>query len=98
VPGWKLVPKRATRQWVDAEGAREALEQMGLDNSELIETTLRSPAQIEKVAKKHGLAIPKDLVVAVSTGNTIAPESDPRPAVLTIGKDIRSAFSKLEVK
>jgi len=34
----------------------------------------------------------------MSTGNTIAPESDPRPAVLTIGKDIRSAFSKLEVK
>ena len=98
VPGWKLVPKRATRQWVDAEGAREALEQMGLDNSELIETTLRSPAQIEKVLKKHKLELPKEHVVAVSTGNTIAPESDPRPAVLTIGKDIRAAFSKLEAK
>ena len=98
VPGWKLVPKRATRQWVNDEGAREALEQMGLDNSELMVTELRSPAQMEKVLKKHKLELPKDLVVAVSTGNTIAPESDPRPAVLTIGKDIRSAFSKLEVK
>ena len=98
VPGWKLVPKRATRQWVNDEGAREALEQMGLDSEELIVTAMKSPAQVEKVAKKHGIAIPKDLVVAVSTGNTIAPESDPRPAVLTIGKDIRAAFSKLEVR
>ena len=98
VPGWKLVPKRATRQWVNVEGAREALEQMGLDSEELIVTDLKSPAQVEKVLKKHQLELPKDLVVAVSTGNTIAPESDPRPAVLTIGKDIRSAFSKLEVK
>ena len=71
---------------------------MGLDSEELIVTALKSPAQVEKVAKKHGIAIPNDLVVAVSTGNTIAPESDPRPAVLTIGKDIRAAFSKLEVK
>ena len=94
VPGWKLVPKRPTRPWVDAEAAREALEQMGLDNSELMVTTLKSPAQVEKIIKK----LPPELVVAVSTGNTIAPESDPRPAVLTIGKDIRSAFSKLEVK
>ena len=98
VPGWKLVPKRATRQWVNDEGAREALEQMGLDNSELMVTELKSPAQIEKVLKKHKLELPADLVVAVSTGQTIAPESDPRPAVLTIGKNIRSAFSKLEVK
>jgi hypothetical protein len=96
VPGWKLVPKRATRQWVDAEGAREALEQMGLDSEEL--TELKSPAQVEKILKKSKLELPKDLTVSVSTGNTIAPESDPRPAVLTIGKDIRSAFSKLEVK
>lgn len=98
VPGWKLVPKRATRQWVDAEGAREALTKMGLDDSELIVTEIRSPAQMERVAKKHGVTIPSDLIVAVSTGNTIAPESDPRPAVLTIGNNIRSAFSKLEVK
>ena len=98
VPGWKLVPKRATRQWVNDEGAREALEQMGLDSEELIVTELKSPAQVEKVLKKHKLELPKDLIVAVSTGNTIAPESDPRPAVLQIGKNIRSAFSKLEVK
>ena len=98
VPGWKLVPKRATRQWVNVEGARATLEQMGLDTEELIVTDLKSPAQVEKVLKKHQLELPKDLVVAVSTGNTIAPESDPRPAVLTIGRSIRAVLNKLEVK
>lgn len=92
IPGWKLVPKRPTRQWVDAEAARKAFEQMGFDSSELM--AIKSPAQVEKIVKK----LPPDLVVAVSTGNTLAPESDPRPAVLTIGNDIRRAFSKLEVK
>jgi len=98
IPGFKLVPKRATRQWVNEEGARESLEQMGLDISELMETKLRSPAQLEKVLKKHKLDLPKDHVVAISSGNTIAPESDPRPAVLQVGQHLRAAFSKLEVK
>jgi len=29
IPGFKLVPKRATRQWVDDEGALEALRENG---------------------------------------------------------------------
>jgi hypothetical protein len=98
IPGFKLVPKRATRQWVNDEGALEALKEMGLELDELTETKLRSPAQLEKVLKKHKLDLPKDHVVAVSTGNTIAPESDPRPAVLQLGKHIRAATLKLQVK
>ena len=98
IPGFKLVPKRAIRQWVDEEGALEALRKMGLDDSELIETSLISPAKAEKALKKHKLALPKDHVAAISSGNTIAPESDPRPSVVQIGTDIRRAFSKLEVK
>ncbi len=98
IPGFKLVPKRPTRQWVNDEGALEALKEMGLELDELTETKLRSPAQLEKVLKKHKLALPKDHVVAVSTGNTIAPESDPRPAVLQLGKHIRAATLKLQVK
>jgi len=98
IPGFKLVPKRPTRQWVNDEGALEALKEMGLELDELTETKLRSPAQLEKVLKKHKLDLPKDHVVAVSTGNTIAPESDPRPAVLQLGKHIRAATTKLQVK
>ena len=95
ITDFKLVSKRATRQWVDAEGAREALEQMGLDMSELMETKLLSVAQAEKVLKKHKLALPKDHVVSISSGNTIAPRTDPRPAVSQLSQDLL-AFSKME--
>lgn len=98
VPGWKLVPKVARRQWANEERAREALTEMGLDSEELIVTELKSPAQVEKVLKKHKLQLPRDLTVSISSGNTIAPESDPRPAVLTVGSDIRRAFSNLKVR
>jgi hypothetical protein len=42
------------------------------------------------------VALPNDLVVAVSSGSTLAPESDPRPAVLNIGKQLTAALSKLQ--
>jgi len=95
VPGFKLVPKRATRQWVDPEKARAALEDLGLDQTELMETKLLSPAQAEKVLKKHKLAMPDDLIVAISSGDTLAPEDDPRPASLQIGRQLAAALGKL---
>jgi hypothetical protein len=95
VPGYKLVPKRATRQWVDPEKARAALEDLGLDQTELMETKLLSPAQAEKVLKKHKLAMPDDLIVAVSSGDTLATEDDPRPASLQIGRQLAAALGKL---
>lgn len=95
VPGYKLVPKRATRQWVDPEQARAALEGIGLDQTELMETKLLSPAQVEKVLKKRKLAMPADLIVAISSGNTLATEDDPRPAALQIGRQLTAALSKI---
>jgi hypothetical protein len=59
---------------------------MGLDMSELMETKLLSVAQAEKVLKKHKLALPKEHVVSISSGNTLAPANDPRPAVLQLTK------------
>ena len=52
-------------------------------------------AQAEKVLKKHKISLPDGLVVSVSSGDTIAPESDPRPAVLNIGMQLSAALSKL---
>jgi len=37
-----------------------------------------------------------DLVVSVSSGTTLAVESDPRPAVLQIGKQLTAALLKLQ--
>ena len=94
VPGWKMVPKRATRSWVKEEDAKAALLQH-LKESEVIETKLVSPAAAEKLLKAQKLKLPDRLTVAISSGNTIAPESDPRPAVVLIGQQLNAALSKI---
>ena len=94
VPGWKMVPKRATRSWVKEEDAKAALLQH-LKESEVIETKLVSPAAAEKLLKAQKLKLPDGLTVAISSGNTIAPESDPRPAVVLIGQQLNAALSKI---
>ena len=94
VKGWKMVPKRATRSWVKEEDAKTALLQH-LKESEVIETKLVSPAAAEKLLKAQKLKLPDGLTVAISSGNTIAPESDPRPAVVLIGQQLNAALSKL---
>jgi len=95
VPGYKLVPKRATRKWADDDKAKTALSELGLKDEELMETTLLSPAKVEKVLKKRKIDLPRDLIVSVSTGNTIATVDDPRPEVLQIGRQLTAALGKL---
>ena len=94
VPGYKLVQKRATRQWRDEATAKAAL-LAHLPIIEVTETSLISPAQAEKKLKKLKLGLPEGQVVSVSSGTTLAPESDPRPAVLQIGQQLTAALSKL---
>jgi len=95
LPGYKLVPKRGTRKWVNEDRAFEELASLGLTQEELTVTSMLSPAQVEKVLKKRKLELPRDLTVSVSTGNTIAPEHDPRPEALQIGKQLTAALGKL---
>jgi hypothetical protein len=93
LPGWKLVPKRATRQWVNEQTALTALAEAGCSAEEL--TELKSPAQVEKVLKKHKIAMPEGLITAVSSGDTLATADDPRPASLQVGKHLAAALGKL---
>lgn len=94
IPGWKLVPKQGRRQWVDEELAKVELFKH-LKESDVVETNLISPAKAETLLKKQRVALPDNLVVNISSGSTIAPESDPRPAVLNIGKQLVAALGKL---
>lgn len=94
LPGYKLVAKRATRKWVNEEAARAAL-LVNLQESEITETSMISPAVAEKALKKLGLALPEGTIVAVSSGNTLVNEDDPRPAVLQIGQQLTAALAKL---
>jgi len=94
VPGYKLVAKRATRQWVDEDQAKAKLLEMRLGKEATVEKVI-SPAQAEKVLKKYNLDLPQELVVAVSSGSTLVADSDPRPAVLNIGRQLTAALNKL---
>jgi hypothetical protein len=96
VPGYKLVAKRGTRQWTDEKDVVHWLDGKGLEPTEIYSKELLSPAQMEKVLKKRKLTLPDDLVVSVSSGTTLAAESDPRPAVLQISSHLRGAFFKLQ--
>jgi CRISPR/Cas system-associated exonuclease Cas4 (RecB family) len=95
VPEWKLVAKRATRQWVDEDKAAIALAQ-DMSHDEMYTKKLLSPAQAEKILKKAKKELPANQVVAISSGSTLAPVDDPRPAVLQIGQQLTAALSKLQ--
>ena len=94
VPGYKMVAKRGTRQWIDKAKIEAWVEENGIKGA-YDPMTIKSPAQLEKVLKKAKVEFPNDLVVSVSSGDTLAPESDSRPAVLQIGKQLSAALLKI---
>ena len=91
VPGYKLVAKRATRQWVDQAAAATYLTNANV--SPFKELEMVTPAAAEKLLKEK---LPKELVVSISSGNTMTSEDDPRPAVVLIGQQLTAALSKLQ--
>ena len=95
VGDWKLVGKRATRQWADEEEAYRML-QKHFDADDTFTAKIISPAVAEKMLKKLKIELPGDLTVSVSSGNTLAPGNDPRPAVLQIGHTLKKAMAKIQ--
>lgn len=80
-PGFKLVDKRATRKWIGDEAASEFLRgKLKMSPDDIYERSLRSPAQIEKLLPKADKAKIAEVVVAVSSGTTLVPETSKRPA------------------
>lgn len=79
VKGWKLVAKRAIRQWKSEESAVKAFKKAKVKPDKYLVTKLVTPAQAEKLIDKKIIATLAD---PVSSGNTIAPVSDKRPAVI----------------
>lgn len=82
VPGWKVVAKRANRKWGNEEQALATLTMThDLDEDDIVEKKLRSPAQVEKLLPRPLRAQLEDLVVRQSSGTTLARETDRRPEV-----------------
>jgi hypothetical protein len=80
VKGWKLVGKRAIRQWRDEAAAIAFFKSRKVPAAQYLVTKLLSPAQAEKVIPKTEV---NKLANPVSSGNTIAPVADPRPEVVS---------------
>jgi hypothetical protein len=78
VTGYKLVARRANRSWVSEEETKQWLAAKGISPEDYLKQELKSPAQIEKVVGKKNL--PTDLTQKVSSGYTMVPEADARPA------------------
>lgn len=80
-PGFKLVPKRATRKWRDEDEARTYLAlELGLNDIDVFKApSLKTPAQIEALLSKEDKKKLEDIVLKESSGSTLAPETDKRP-------------------
>jgi hypothetical protein len=79
-PGYKIVGKRAVRNWRNEKEAEGALTLLGIDGI-YNAPTLRTVAQIEKLIPKENRAILESLSVKESSGKTLVPDKDSRQAV-----------------
>jgi hypothetical protein len=78
--GYKLVPKRGTRRWVDADASMEHLiSHVGIEEYQIRKDP--SPAQAEKMLKEIGLKLPEEMWVMISSGTNLVPNTDPRDAL-----------------
>ena len=83
--GWKLVAKRANREWARSVGeVVKQLTALGLDEDEELwaKAKLISPAQVETLLRREGVDVPPDLVKKESSGTNMVPAEDPRPQVV----------------
>ena len=84
VAGWKLVQKRATEKWKDADAMIKKLRTKLGGKRNLTEEKPLSPAAVRRLAKTRGVEINLEgMTSKESSGTTLAPESDKRQAVLS---------------
>ncbi len=85
LPGFKLVEKRPTRRWKNEEELLAWAATEGLEDDDIYDKKLKSPSQIEKVVGKKN--VPATLVMAVSTGVSMVPDTDNRPPAALLAAD-----------
>ena len=90
VPGWKLVPKRPARVWLDEPITEAFARRVAHRKSNDLKVSecfappkLKSPAQMDKIfkQKKVDSGLLKEYSSSVSSGLTVVPEADKRKAV-----------------
>jgi len=97
IDNWKLVNKRATRKWIDDEAAAKFLKGCRMKKAEIFPAKLITAPQAEtwlKANTPEGRATTirtnkfEELITSHSSGTTLAPESDKRPAVETTNEKL----------
>jgi len=97
IDGYKLVNKRASRVWTDAEAVETKIKNMrGVKGHDQYEMKLKSPAQMEKLFKQKGVDFAKiaDYITSVSSGTTMAKATDKRPEAPSV-EAYRAAMAQL---
>lgn len=95
--GYKLVEKRSQRKWRDeAEAAAKLEEEFGVSVIEMFEKKFKSPAQMEKLINREDRKRFVSLIKTESTGLTLAPVTDSRPAVVIT--EAKEVFSTIETE
>lgn len=98
VPGWKLVyGKRGNRVWSHAEEVEQLLKSMRLKTEQIYDFKLISPTSAEKLLKETPKRWARVApLISQSEGKpSVAPESDPRPA-LRVAPDVNDFETQSE--
>lgn len=97
VPGWKLVPKRATKRWRDPIDAARYLKRR-LTSSVAMDSTVISPARAIAAGKKAGVKLRlNEMIISESSGAKLVRDTDEREA-LPSQKDVADTLKLIEDK
>lgn len=81
IPGLKLVDKQGNRKWRDEAETADALKLFGVDPFVASDPKLISPAAADKLLGKSDKDLTKLLAFKPTTGTSLVPDSDTRPAL-----------------
>lgn len=103
VHGYKLVPKRAQRKWLNEEAAIKLMRRLKLHKQDQFDLKLISPAEAERRLKAKKIVLTERqksdfaaVCPAVSGGTTLAPWDDNRPPIEATSKKLRELAEKLK--
>ncbi len=97
IPGYKLVAKRASQAYDDPDAMTKKLRN-AFKIDEAFPRKMVTPAQARKLYKAAGKKFPEDMIVWRSSGNTLAPESDKRDAIVAPSKMLENLSAHLASK
>ena len=81
VPGYKLTIGRSSREWKEGVDAFILGEHFGIDELDILETKLKSPAQVEKLLNSTNKQLLKDYYETYEGPLSISSESSKKEAI-----------------